>query len=287
MATAAPRVEIAVYDLLPDSRLATSLWYLGCGLYHTAVRIPDLQVEYAFGGLLPTLSSSRVNDERRNMTGIFSVPSGEDPRIVERLMPGLRFVRRIDVGPVRVAQGKGSKGYGAICILVCGVRLIQLSAEKPLPPIPHAGRRYPKLKREASHTSSLSNTPLLGSFSFQASSEDDSILDQSLNADEWGRRKDDHVSSPDSYSPSPFDERADNPSRMAGQAQYALHSVLAVLEDMKQDPDWRAVRYSLLTKNCNHFTNELCLRLSGKNAPAWISKLSAVLSCVKFADACC
>jgi hypothetical protein len=113
------RVEIAIYDLLPASRLSTSLWYIGCGLYHTAVRIPELQVEYAYGGLLPTLSAtSSRNDPRRDMTGIFAVPSPEDGRAVERLMPGLRFVQRIDVGNVHILgnnsrQGSGSEGYGA------------------------------------------------------------------------------------------------------------------------------------------------------------------------------
>lgn len=113
------RVEVAVYDLLPASRLATSLWYLGCGLYHTAIRLPDLEVEFAFGGLVPTLGSSH-DARRQNMTGIFSLPSPEDARAVERLMPGLRYVRRIDLGPVALQSlalwTSGSQGQEAVAV---------------------------------------------------------------------------------------------------------------------------------------------------------------------------
>jgi hypothetical protein len=94
-----PRIEIAVYDLLPASKISSAFYYLGCGIYHTAIRIPELQIEYAYGGLLPSSSSSSSSSKQRNeATGIFSIPSPDDHRIPERYMPGVRFVARIDVG---------------------------------------------------------------------------------------------------------------------------------------------------------------------------------------------
>jgi hypothetical protein len=88
------------------------------------------------------------------------------------------------------------------------------------------------------------------------------MLDQSFTADEWGRKKDEDVSSPISYDASPFSGK---------DSRHVLQQVLAVIEAMKKAADWKAIRYSLLSKNCNHFTDELCLRLTGRNAPPWIS----------------
>ena len=33
---------------------------------------------------------------------------------------------------------------------------------------------------------------------------------------------------------------------------------------------YRGNRYHLLQKNCNAFSNDLCIRLTGKPAPAWV-----------------
>lgn len=52
----------------------------------------------------------------------------------------------------------------------------------------------------------------------------------------------------------------------------ALEHVLETIEGMRNEAEWRASNYSLLNRNCNHFTRELCLRLTGREAPAWISK---------------
>lgn len=135
--TTLPRVEIAVYDLLPASRLSLSLWYLGCGLYHTSIRLPDLRIELAYGGLLPTLDSSSDDVRRRQqMTGIFSLPSPDDSASVERLMPGLRFIKRFDVGPVSqetlAARLKGSI-YGESCTFLGGKCICADFAQRQTP----------------------------------------------------------------------------------------------------------------------------------------------------------
>ncbi|MCO5561918.1 hypothetical protein L7F22_015543 [Adiantum nelumboides] len=41
--------------------------------------------------------------------------------------------------------------------------------------------------------------------------------------------------------------------------------------------------YNLLTKNCNHFTSDLCVRLTKRPSPAWVNRLAslgAFCSCV-------
>lgn len=34
--------------------------------------------------------------------------------------------------------------------------------------------------------------------------------------------------------------------------------------------------YHLIAKNCNHFTNEVCMRLTGKAIPGWVNRLARV-----------
>lgn len=35
-------------------------------------------------------------------------------------------------------------------------------------------------------------------------------------------------------------------------------------------------RYHLLQMNCNHFSSDLCARLTGQPAPAWINRLASI-----------
>ncbi|CAI2174694.1 5569_t:CDS:2 [Funneliformis geosporum] len=47
--------------------------------------------------------------------------------------------------------------------------------------------------------------------------------------------------------------------------------------------EWRGNSYNLLTRNCNHFSSELCSRLVGKAAPNWINraaKLGTFFPCI-------
>lgn len=37
---------------------------------------------------------------------------------------------------------------------------------------------------------------------------------------------------------------------------------------------WGGSSYNLLTRNCNHFASELCEKLTGAQAPAWINRLA-------------
>jgi hypothetical protein len=35
--------------------------------------------------------------------------------------------------------------------------------------------------------------------------------------------------------------------------------------------EYKGTAYHLLERNCNHFSNELCLKLTGNPAPSWVS----------------
>ncbi|KAF6143680.1 hypothetical protein GIB67_021690 [Kingdonia uniflora] len=34
--------------------------------------------------------------------------------------------------------------------------------------------------------------------------------------------------------------------------------------------------YNLITKNCNHFCNDVCIRLTGKRIPSWVNRLAKI-----------
>ncbi|KAK1269129.1 DeSI-like protein [Acorus gramineus] len=38
--------------------------------------------------------------------------------------------------------------------------------------------------------------------------------------------------------------------------------------------DYTGNSYSLIAKNCNHFCNDLCLRLTGRSIPSWVNRLA-------------
>ncbi|RGB22835.1 PPPDE putative peptidase domain-containing protein [Rhizophagus diaphanus] len=54
-----------------------------------------------------------------------------------------------------------------------------------------------------------------------------------------------------------------------------------VIDELSRE--WRGNTYNLLTRNCNHFSSELCEQLVGKPAPKWINraaKLGTFFPCV-------
>lgn len=38
--------------------------------------------------------------------------------------------------------------------------------------------------------------------------------------------------------------------------------------------EYKGTAYHLLERNCNHFSNELCLKLTGRPAPSWVSAIN-------------
>ncbi|KAL4445307.1 hypothetical protein ABPG77_011132 [Micractinium sp. CCAP 211/92] len=59
-----------------------------------------------------------------------------------------------------------------------------------------------------------------------------------------------------------------------GHTDLSPAEVHAVVQQMGQQ--YRGNRYHLLQMNCNHFSSDLCARLTGQPAPAWINRLAAI-----------
>lgn len=48
--------------------------------------------------------------------------------------------------------------------------------------------------------------------------------------------------------------------------------VRALMEKLAEEYPGNA--YNLISKNCNHFCNDVCLRLTGKQIPRWVNRLA-------------
>ena len=53
--------------------------------------------------------------------------------------------------------------------------------------------------------------------------------------------------------------------------------VKAVMEELAAE--YRGNAYNLITKNCNHFCNDACLRLTGNPIPSWVNRLARIGKC--------
>ncbi|CAH9120782.1 unnamed protein product [Cuscuta epithymum] len=51
----------------------------------------------------------------------------------------------------------------------------------------------------------------------------------------------------------------------------------------KNEDNYKGDDYDVLEKNCNHFSNDLCYKLTGQKIPSWVNrlaKLGSTLKCV-------
>ena len=55
-----------------------------------------------------------------------------------------------------------------------------------------------------------------------------------------------------------------------------LETLAFILDQLDRSPDWHGTSYDLLKRNCNTFSNELCMLLTGKGAPKWINRAASV-----------
>ncbi|KAI8137350.1 PPPDE putative peptidase domain-containing protein [Fennellomyces sp. T-0311] len=66
-----------------------------------------------------------------------------------------------------------------------------------------------------------------------------------------------------------------------GYTDLSEHEIAQILQTISHE--FGGTTYNLLTRNCNHFTDDLCKRLTGKAAPGWINraaKLGTMFPCV-------
>lgn len=61
---------------------------------------------------------------------------------------------------------------------------------------------------------------------------------------------------------------------LIGKTDMSPAEVRAVMEDLAQD--YRGNAYNLITKNCNHFCNDACIKLTGNPIPNWVNRLARI-----------
>lgn len=62
---------------------------------------------------------------------------------------------------------------------------------------------------------------------------------------------------------------------VVGAAVLIEDDVSDIIKAMKEG-DWKRGSYCMLSKNCNHFTEELCKRLVGREIPRWVNRPAKV-----------
>ncbi|VFQ87285.1 unnamed protein product [Cuscuta campestris] len=63
-------------------------------------------------------------------------------------------------------------------------------------------------------------------------------------------------------------------SVLVGWSDMSVGEVRAVMESLAQK--YRGNAYNLITKNCNHFCNDACIRLTGNGIPSWVNRLARI-----------
>ncbi|PIN24008.1 hypothetical protein CDL12_03251 [Handroanthus impetiginosus] len=61
-------------------------------------------------------------------------------------------------------------------------------------------------------------------------------------------------------------------SMLIGRSDLGPKEVRAFMETLAEE--YSGNTYNLITKNCNHFCNDVCLRLTGKPIPRWVNRLA-------------
>lgn len=262
-------VYITVWDLSPPSTWSSAAHGLfGLGIFHTNIWFPDLSVEWAFGG-----------HGYANVSGIFSLPrdattidciheymqqsgsSSHDLPPKPSTLDGLSLL-----GPDRIPQPGSTPIPNARYI---GAYFIGYAAEDSV--------------KKASSDKSIDARWACTQSGKRAFREPDSFVDpyyvtasktiRSLPASSFSSQS--SVLSSDSPDLTARSTYRRHP-RHRGQRLAAVTYVTKFLQSLRSDPEWMGPNYDLLSRNCNHFTDMVCMRLVGAHIPTWINR-SAML----------
>ncbi|KAL7112366.1 hypothetical protein ACP275_05G147500 [Erythranthe tilingii] len=61
-------------------------------------------------------------------------------------------------------------------------------------------------------------------------------------------------------------------SILIGRSDLGLNEVSEFMEKLAEE--YSGNTYNLITRNCNHFCNDVCLRLTGRPIPRWVNRLA-------------
>nr|XP_043637459.1 deSI-like protein At4g17486 [Erigeron canadensis] len=61
---------------------------------------------------------------------------------------------------------------------------------------------------------------------------------------------------------------------MIGWTDMNLREVRRFMEQFAEN--YKGISYNMITRNCNHFCNEACLRLTGNPIPSWVNRLARI-----------
>ncbi|XP_010532094.1 PREDICTED: deSI-like protein At4g17486 isoform X2 [Tarenaya hassleriana] len=63
-------------------------------------------------------------------------------------------------------------------------------------------------------------------------------------------------------------------SILIGKTDMERREVRSVMEELAES--YKGDSYNLITKNCNHFCDEACVRLTGNSIPSWVNRLARI-----------
>ncbi|KAL8232293.1 hypothetical protein R6Q57_002071 [Mikania cordata] len=61
---------------------------------------------------------------------------------------------------------------------------------------------------------------------------------------------------------------------LIGWTEMSLPEIRGLMEELAGD--YKGNSYELITRNCNHFCNDACIRLTGNPIPTWINRLARI-----------
>lgn len=61
---------------------------------------------------------------------------------------------------------------------------------------------------------------------------------------------------------------------MIGKTDMEIGEVRSVMEELAAE--YKGNAYNLITKNCNHFCNDACVKLTGNSIPSWVNRLARI-----------